>query len=509
MNDKSDSQNELSRVLEKIQEIVKKSADGDYIYRGEPEQHQEHPYHGKVSSSLYRSLLIDSLMEEGIEEYRKVIESNIKDMESGVLESAKEYLYENVSETPSNFEILAELQHYGCKTNLIDFTTDYLIALFFACDGSYHRDGRVILQKRESKNYQSEIPPEIIKRIESQKSILIQSPKGFVSPDVVVIIPKELKPSMLNYLEKHHDISTKKIYKDVHGFIKWLGKYFDPTLEFGKGVSCQNRAGLENNMQEKLKWYEKAYEHYTEALKLKSDFTEAYIHRGAVFRDVDQFDPALKDFNIAIDIDPEFANAYNERGVYYAKIGDAEKALSDFNIAIDLDPGSEDFYNSRGITYKDMGEVDLAIQDYNKAIELNPKFPEAYNNLGVVYDEKDEHRKAIDYYSEAIELRSYYANAYNNRGMAYRDKGDVVHAIFDFSSAILLKSDDARTYYYRGEALLRMERWKEARADLKKSNDKGVDIIALFSNDYERIEDFEQENDLRLPDDIAAMLRQQ
>ena len=347
MNTQSNSQNELSRVLEKIQEIVEKSADGDYIYRGEPEEYKEHPYHGKVSSSLYRALLIDSVMEEGIEEYRKVIESNITDMEIGILESAKEYLYENVNGTISDFEILAELQHYGCKTNLIDFTTDYLIALFFACDGSYHRDGRVILQKRESEDYQSEIPPETIKRVESQKSILLQSPKGFINPDVVVIIPKELKLSVLNYLEKHHDISTKKIYKDVHGFIKWLGKYFDPTLEFGKGVSCQNRAGLENNMQEKLKWYEKAYEHFTEALKLKSDFTEAYITRGAVFRDVGEFELALKDFNVAIEIDPEFANAYNERGVYYAKIGDTEKALNDFNLAIDLDSEDEDFYNRK------------------------------------------------------------------------------------------------------------------------------------------------------------------
>ena len=48
MNDKSDSQNELNRVLEKIQEIVKKSADGDYIYRGEPEDYEQ------VSSSLWR-----------------------------------------------------------------------------------------------------------------------------------------------------------------------------------------------------------------------------------------------------------------------------------------------------------------------------------------------------------------------------------------------------------------------------------------------------------------------
>lgn len=57
MGDKSNAQNDCSGVLEKMQEIVEKSADGDYIYRGEPAEHKEHPYHGKVSSSLYRSLL--------------------------------------------------------------------------------------------------------------------------------------------------------------------------------------------------------------------------------------------------------------------------------------------------------------------------------------------------------------------------------------------------------------------------------------------------------------------
>ena len=52
MNDKSDSQNELNGVMKKIQEIVEKSAGGDYIYRGEPECYKEAPYYGKVSSNL-------------------------------------------------------------------------------------------------------------------------------------------------------------------------------------------------------------------------------------------------------------------------------------------------------------------------------------------------------------------------------------------------------------------------------------------------------------------------
>ncbi len=541
MSDKSDSQNELDRVLEKIREIVEKSADGDYIYRGEPEHYQEHPYHGKVSSSLYRSLLTSSMMEEGIERYRKVVESQIGDMERGILESRREYLYEAGSETISDFEIFAELQHYGGKTNLIDFTTDYLIALFFACDRSYHKDGRVILQKRESEDYQSETPSEAIKRVESQKSVLLRSPKGFINPDVVVVIPKELKLSVLNYLEKYHDISTKKIYKDVHGFIKWLNGYLDPMLEFAKGVICQNRASLGSNMQEKSKWYVKAYEHFTEALDLKSDFTEAYIKRGAVLRDVNEFDRALKDFNMAIDINPEFANAYTQRGVYYARIGNAEKALNDFNKAIDVDPKSANSYNSRGITYKDMGKVDLAMKDYNKAIELDPEFPEAYNNLGVIYDEKGEHDCAIKNYSKAIELKPHYVSAYNNRGRAYRARGDIELAIEDFRTAIIGESDFAEAYYNlcetylfkgdlecaytdltklarllsppyayfaRGIIGLCQQQWEQAIADFTVAKDSEVDIVALFSNGYESVADFEVKNGIQLPENIKAMLTQ-
>ena len=47
-----------------------------------------------------------------------------------------------------DIEILTELQHYGGKTNLIDFITDYFIAIFFACDGHPNEDGRVILLQR-------------------------------------------------------------------------------------------------------------------------------------------------------------------------------------------------------------------------------------------------------------------------------------------------------------------------------------------------------------------------
>lgn len=549
MNDKSNAQNDFSGVLEKIQEIVEKSADGTYIFRGEPECYEEAPYYGKVSSSLYRSLLFDSVTEDyisglgkGIETYNvEVIEPNLENMERGILEEAREYLYEIVSGTISDFEILAQLQHYGCKTNLIDFTTDYLIALFFACDRYRHKDGRVILQKRESEDYQSEIPPEAIKRMESQKSVLLRAPKGFINPDVVVIIPKELKLSVLNYLEKYHDISTKKIYKDIHGFIKWLDRYFNPEIIFAKGVVYQHRASLAGNRMERLKWYKKAIECYTKALELQPDVARYYNSRGEVYRDVGKFELAFKDFNEAIDMAPNYANSYNSRGVAYGEKCEYDNALQDFDTAIGLDPNCANFYNDRGVTYKNMGKVDLAMRDYNKAIELDPEFPEAYNNLGVIYDEKGEHDCAIKNYSRAIELKPHYVSAYNNRGRAYRARGDIELAIEDFRTAIIGESDFAEAYYNlcetylfkgalecaytdltklaillsspytcfaRGIIGLCQQQWEQAIADFTVAKDNEVDIVALFSNGYESVEDFEQKNDVQLPEDLKAMLTQ-
>ena len=139
-------------VQDIIREIEKKSKGGGYIYRGERKLHKDPPHNGKVSSNLWR--------EYGIEKGHFAIELVQKE----ILAAAKKHTGDlpqdfrlDVTASPNtvgestqeamDFEILTEIQHYGGKTNLIDFTTDYFIALFFACDGRYDKDGRVILQK--------------------------------------------------------------------------------------------------------------------------------------------------------------------------------------------------------------------------------------------------------------------------------------------------------------------------------------------------------------------------
>lgn len=130
MQNQPESSSDLNTAFEKIQEIAAKSTSSDYIYRGEPEHYQEDPYRGKVSSSLWRQFK----KEMGEEPF------DITTIQGQMLDVAKSHTHET-----DEIEIMTELQHYGGQTNLIDFTTDYHIALFFACDGSDNKDGRVIL----------------------------------------------------------------------------------------------------------------------------------------------------------------------------------------------------------------------------------------------------------------------------------------------------------------------------------------------------------------------------
>ena len=409
----------LSRVLAKIAEIAEKSDDGDYIYRGESKCHDE------VSSNLYR-------------EYKEDIKAENFDIEivqNEILREAREYTTHKMDD----LEILTELQHHGGKTNLIDFTTDYLVALFFACDGNQDASGRVILLQQQSEAYTVVRPPRTIPRVGVQKSIFVQAPRGVVEPSAIVCIPVDLKGAMLDYLRKHHDISTKTIYNDLLGFIEKRSIHKSAYTEFYKGLTCQNRANSTKNPAEKQRASDKAVVHYTEAIGLN----------------------------------PEYARAYNNRGIVYADKGEVDKALQDCNTVVELNPEDAGVYYNRGIVYADKGEVDKALQDYSTAIVLNPE----------------------------------YAQAYNNRGVVYADTGEVERAIEDYNIAIDLNPKLARAYYNRGTAYVSMEEWENAKADLSAAKNSGFDIVVSFHDDHGSIEAFEAKYSVKVPEDIAALLR--
>lgn len=201
------------RTVDGILRKLKEKADtGKYLYRGEPEHYQDEPYCGKVSSNFYRIFLDDGNFDVNAGYF------DIEELHTAVLSVSKQFARKPISE----LERLSEIQHYGGKTNLIDFTKDYLIALFMACDDFPDNDGRIILQARELVEPYIEEPYEPINRVIAQKSVFVRHSDGFIQPneDDIINIKSDLKQPILIHLRNSHDISVETIYNDIHGFIK-------------------------------------------------------------------------------------------------------------------------------------------------------------------------------------------------------------------------------------------------------------------------------------------------
>lgn len=118
-------------------------------------------------------------------------------------------------------EILAGIQHFGGATNLIDFTVDYLIALFFASVKGEETAGRIVLHWPDPASIVR--PKQASNRIVAQKSLFIRPRRGFILPDAreeTVVTPADLKAGVLRFLERFHGISERTVFNDIHGFIR-------------------------------------------------------------------------------------------------------------------------------------------------------------------------------------------------------------------------------------------------------------------------------------------------
>ena len=207
-------QDRLPDILGKISELAQKASGDDYLYRGEPQRYNE------VSSSLFR-------------EYPdiEVERFNIEVVQQEILDEAKRF----TRETNDDF-ILEQLQHFGYPTNQIDFTKDYLIALFFACDGHPEEDGRVILLSKAGRDDLKE-PKTPENRVISQKSVFVRPSSGFVEPSDAIVIPQGLKEPILAYLDRFHGVNKAALFNDLHGFIKYNRVHESAYVEFYRGLT--------------------------------------------------------------------------------------------------------------------------------------------------------------------------------------------------------------------------------------------------------------------------------
>jgi hypothetical protein len=147
----------------------------------------------------------------------------------------------------SQIETLAFAQHHSKPTNLIDFTTSPLVALWFAChekeeaDYKKNTDAVVVFINAFLKTVDEKfdineqftlweteymprkyIPPIFDRRIHAQQSVLLFNADGKVQPELYgkIIIDGKHRKEIFEMLETL-GITAQYLFPDFDGFVKW------------------------------------------------------------------------------------------------------------------------------------------------------------------------------------------------------------------------------------------------------------------------------------------------
>lgn len=229
---------------------------------------------------------------------------------------------------------------------------------------------------------------------------------------------------------------------------------------------------------------------YTKAIAIKPDFLDAYINRGLVNNELQDYESSLKDYDTAIELDSACALAYNNRGYTKYKQKNYKGALDDYNKAIFLSPKfkmaidnkaqlfmkvcleddkdfSEKYYLSLGIYEINQGNYTDALNSLNEALKFNPESAEIYFYIGVAYHSLSKKEMACENYTKALKINKNMPDAYFNRGQLLFES-DINAAIDDFVSAIALDSKFIDAYYSLAAAQKKLGHYAEAVKNLDK-----------------------------------------
>jgi tetratricopeptide (TPR) repeat protein len=217
--------------------------------------------------------------------------------------------------------------------------------------------------------------------------------------EISIIIDRNSKTKILQYLSKVIGLTEENIYPDLSGFA--LANATEKPTKFANQSEILPFA-IE------LYWkkeYEKALPYFDRVIQQKPS-AEAYFFSAQTKEKLGDKAGAETDYTQSIKLNPT-AEAYNNRGNLRYVLKRYQEAEADFNEAIKLKPALAEAYSNRGNAIKALRLVSRyqeAEADFNEAIKLKPNFARAYNNLGNLYLIWNKKNEAKQDYEQALKL---------------------------------------------------------------------------------------------------------
>jgi len=338
------------KTLAEFMKWAKKFTPGDYVFRGI--RNETHP----IRASAYRRLKNDRNFERFLQINKDLIDETI----------LRGYDERNGRQL-SHLEMLAELQHHGAATCLIDFTYSAQIALWFACgqdsktsqNSENPPNGKVFavynqlpdFEKVKSNMLKNDIdhflqdeensplyywqPRQQNNRIIAQQSIFLFGCPEFEA-DAECVILVDGKEDILTELKQVSGITEAMLFPDFEKFASLRG--VDEPYTGRSAHEYRELARERFNVSE----YDKAIDYYNRAIDQDQDYAEAYYERGQAKHQNEQYSLAVSDFDKFISLNSNHVEAHCYRAEAKFGLGDSDGAREDLETALLLTEESGD-----------------------------------------------------------------------------------------------------------------------------------------------------------------------
>lgn len=168
------------------------------------------------------------------------------------------------------------------------------------------------------------------------------------------------------------------------------GKVNEAVVAFEKIVEADPaNANSQYNLglaYERRDQFEKAREHYEEAIKAKPDFGAAFLAIGNSFMAQKNFVDAITPLTKAVELLPQSYEAAYNLGACYSNSGNYAEAESAFKKAIAINPKEPIVHQQLGMALLGQSKKDEAKLEFQKYLELNPNAADKADILELIKD---------------------------------------------------------------------------------------------------------------------------
>jgi TolB-like protein/DNA-binding winged helix-turn-helix (wHTH) protein/Tfp pilus assembly protein PilF len=254
--------------------------------------------------------------------------------------------------------------------------------------------------------------------------------------------------------------------------------------------------------------YQKALEHYKQALNLDSNYAPAYVGLADVYfvggAELPPKESALRSkaaATKALEIDETLGEAHTSLArVLWQFDWDWESARKEFKRSLEIDPNNAFTHRIYGYYLSSMGQHDDAVTEMRLAQQLDPLSPIINLGVGIMLYFAGQNEQAMAQFrkTQEQEMGGGFSEAYRHLGLGYCQMGKYVEGVAACEKGVALSPDSSQAisflgYAYGragkgGEAIKRLDQLKESS---KREYVSSFYIAAIYSGLGEKDQAFE------------------